>query len=547
MRVIILFIACFSLFNTSCKAQLPQGKKAFSRQDTLRGNVTPERAWWDAVKYDISITPDFAQKAIRGINILSFKALKPGKRMQIDMQVPMKITDIIYQRQSLPLTREGNVYYADFPHPLPQEEILSLQIHFEGAPRIAVNPPWDGGWIWAKDKEGNPWVSAACQGLGASSWYPCKDHQGDEPDSAVITLIVPDTLIGISNGRLRDKQKQPAGLTAYTWAVTNPINNYAIVPYIGKYAHWSEQYEGEKGKLDLDYWALEEDLDKARRQFKQVPEMLKCFEYWFGPYPFYEDGYKLVQAPYLGMEHQSAIAYGNEFKNGYLGRDLSGSGWGLKWDYIIVHESGHEWFGNNITTNDIADMWVHEGFTHYSEALFTECQSGKAAGNEYSIGTRKLISNDRPVIGAYGLNNRGSDDMYYKGGALVHMIRQLINDDEKFRALLRGLNSDFHYQTVDSRMIEDYISKKTGIDLSPFFDQYLRTVNIPTLEYQYSDKTLQYRWSNCVERFNMPLRIFSGGKLLWIYPTEKWKKTETEGDSFEADRNFYIQVKKINR
>ncbi|HRE51702.1 MAG TPA: M1 family metallopeptidase [Flavitalea sp.] len=547
MRVIILITACFSLCNASCKAQLPQGKKPFSRQDTLRGSITPERAWWDVIKYDISLTPDLARKTIKGTNILSFKALKSGKRMQIDLQVPMKITGIVYQRQPLPFTREGNVYYVDFPQPVPQEEISSLQINYEGAPREAVNPPWDGGWIWTKDRKGNPWISSACQVLGASSWYPCKDHQSDEPDSAVVTLIVPDTLVGISNGRLRNKQKQPGGLIAYTWAVTKPINNYAIVPYIGKYAHWAEQYEGEKGKLDLDYWALEEDLDKARRQFKQVPEMLKCFEYWFGPYPFYEDGYKLVQAPYLGMEHQTAIAYGNEFKNGYRGRDLSGSGWGMKWDYIIVHESGHEWFGNNITTNDIADMWVHEGITHYGEALFTECQSGKAAGSEYSISIRKLIANDRPLIGAYGVNNRGSDDIYYKGGTIIHMIRQLISDDEKFRALLRGLNADFYHQTVDSRRIEDYISEKAGIDLSRVFDQYLRTVNIPTLEYRYNDKTLQYRWSNCVPGFNMPLKIFSGGKPLWIYPTEKWKKMEMEDDGFKADRNFYIQVKKINR
>jgi aminopeptidase N len=308
---------------------------------------------------------------------------------------------------------------------LPKGTVGTLALGFKGNPRVAKNPPWDGGWIFKKDKQGRPWMSVACQGLGASVWYPCKDHQSDEPDNgAVLMMTVPDTLVAVGNGRLISKKSFKAGTLTWRWEVKNPINIYNLVPYIGKYVNWTETFNGEKGKLDCSYWVLDYELDRAKEQFKQAPQMLKCFEYWMGPYPFYEDSYKLVQSPHLGMEHQSAVAYGNEFMNGYLGHDLSRTGWGLKWDFIIVHESGHEWFANNITSKDLADMWIHEGFTNYSETLFTECQSGKTAGDEYNYGTRRGILNDVPVIPAYGVNKQGSGDMYpnpapcYKASAM---------------------------------------------------------------------------------------------------------------------------------
>lgn len=480
-------VAGISLFILvhSCAAQPPGGKKHFTRQDTLRGTITPERAWWDVLQYDISVQPDYQTKTIKGSSRITCKVTGPGTRMQIDLQQPMQAGSFTWNGQRIPAQRDGNVYYITFPQSLPAGSIQTINITFSGKPREAIRPPWDGGWIWSKDNQGRPWMSVACQGLGASVWYPCKDHQSDEPDNgATLTITVPDSLTGVGNGRLQHKQSNENGTTSYTWKVVNPINNYTIIPYIGKYITWHEDFAGEKGNLDCDYWVLDYNLNKAKQQFKQVPAMLQCFEYWFGPYPFYEDGYKLVEAPHLGMEHQSAVAYGNGFQNGYLGRDLSGSGWGSKWDFIIVHESGHEWFANNITTNDIADMWVHEAFTNYSESLFTTCQYGTEAGNAYCIGTRQLIQNDIPVVGPYNVNQEGSGDMYYKGGNLLHMIRQCINDDAAFRNILRGLNSTFYHKTVTGKEVEDYISKQSGIDFSKVFDQYLRTTQIPVLEYE---------------------------------------------------------------
>jgi aminopeptidase N len=426
--------------------------------------------------------------------------------------------------------------------------VYYLTVRFHGKPRIARRPPWDGGLIWKKDKEKRPWVTVACQGLGASVWYPCKDSQVDEPDSAEMHITVPDTLMCVGNGHYRGKINNNNGTATYDWAVVNPINNYCLIPYIGKYVNFSEVYKGEKGDLDMSYWVLDYNLEKAKTQFKDAGRMMKAFEYWFGPYPFYEDGYKLVDAPHLGMEHQSATAYGNGYLMGYYGKDLSGSGWGMKWDFIIVHESGHEWFANNITSKDIADMWIHESFTNYSETLFTDYYYGKEAGNDYVIGTRKNISNDIPIIGPYGVNQEGSGDMYYKGGNMLHMIRQVINDDEKFRSILRGLNKTFYHKTVTTAEIENYISKQSKKDFSKVFDQYLRTTQIPTLEYKIEGYKLSYRYDSCVAGFNMPLKIHFKTDQ-WIIPTEQWKSLEMypEGDlNFSVDRNFYIKTKKVD-
>jgi aminopeptidase N len=534
MRKILIIILL--ILNVSLSAQ-------FSKQDTLRGTITPERAWWDVVHYNITVEPDFNTRTIKGNNIITCRATADGKTMQLDMQQPMEITGLLCDQRQLKLRREGNVYHVEFPSQVKKGTLLKLTVSFSGKPREAVNPPWDGGWIWKKDRYGNPWMSAACQVLGASVWYPCKDHQSDEPDSALLSIIVPDTLIGVGNGRLRSQVKEQ-NKTQYTWAVTNPINSYNIIPSIGKYVNWTGTFEGEKGRLDLSYWVLKENEEKAKRQFQQVPPMLKCFEHWFGPYPFYEDGYKLVESPHLGMEHQSGIAYGNKFENGYLGKDLSGTGWGKKWDFIIIHESGHEWFANNITTKDVADMWVHEGFTNYSETLFTQCEYGKEAGDEYCRGLRKNIQNDVPLIGKYGVNKEGSVDMYYKGANLVHTIRQIINDDEKFRSILRGLNKDFYHQTVTSTQVENYITRLSGTDLSKVFDQYLRTTKIPVFEFKYSNNKLSYRWGNCIEGFNMPVRITTD-KEIWLSPTPEWKETTLDGGVFQLDPNFYVNSSKM--
>ncbi len=472
--------------------------------------------------------------------------------MQIDLQQPMQIDSIIFnEKQISTYKRDGNVYFIDFgsfkfnvAKTFAKKEkalpLYTIRIYFHGKPREAVNPPWDGGWIWSKDEKGRPWMTVACQGLGASVWYPCKDHQSDEPDlGATLQIKVPDTLIAVGNGRLIS---QSAGL--YTWKVEDPINNYNIVPYIGKYVNFTDTLMGEKGKLNLSYWVLDYNIDKAKKQFgRDVKPMIRAFEWWFGPYPFYEDDYKLVESSHLGMEHQSATAYGNHYRNGYLGMDLSGTGWGMKWDYIIVHESGHEWFANNITTKDIADMWVHEGSTMYSEALFIEYYWGKKAADEYVQGIRRNISNDKPLIGPYGVNQEGSGDMYNKGANMLHTIRQVINNDDLFRKILRGLNKEFYHKTVNSKDVENYITKESGKDLSKIFDQYLRTTMIPQLEYQSKGKTLNVRWTNTVPGFKMPVRLTNGD---WIYPTTSWTKINSKEKDFAVDKNFYITVKKAS-
>jgi aminopeptidase N len=524
-------------------------KPSFTHDDSLRGSLNPERSY-NVLKYDISFTPDYKQQSITGKNTITY--IDSGlQKMQIDLQVPLQIDSILQEGKTLGFLREGNVFHVAVNPGGKNKPCLScirqLTVYYHGNPQIAKHPPWDGGFVFSKDSLGRPWISVACEGTGASVWYPCKDWLGDEPDSgASLTIIVPDSLVAVGNGRLTRKMFAGKGLTAWVWTVSNPINNYDIIPYIGKYVNWRKTYYGQKGNLDCSFWVLDYDLLKARRHFTGVDSMLSCFEYWFGPYPFYEDGYKLVQSPYLGMEHQSNIAYGNEFRQGYLGKDLSGTGWGLKWDFIIVHESGHEWFGNNITCKDIADEWIHESFTNYSETLYTEFFFGKNAGNDYCIGTRKAILNLVPIIQYYGVNHEpeGTDE-YYKGGNMIHTIRQVIQNDELFRRVMRGLNQHFYHKTVSAEDIQDYINKSSGIDFTPVFNQYLRSKNVPVFEYRFAEKSLLYHWTNCNSDFNMPLRVDVNGER-WLKPTAEWKKEKLPKNTnpvLQVDKNFYVNYR----
>jgi aminopeptidase N len=533
----------------SSNAQPLNQKIKFTEQDTLRGSVGAERNWWDVTHYQISVTPDYNNKFIAGQNTISFKVTQggSGKKMQVDLQEPMNIDSVIYKGKKLTVTRNGNAFSIDFSKVnFIAKSIEKLTVYYSGYPRIAKRAPWDGGWMFVKDEQGRPWMTVACQGLGASVWYPCKDYQGDEPnEGATVKITVPDSLVGVANGRLIKEQVETKGTKSYTWKVVSPINNYNIVPYIGKYVHWSDTLQGEKKTpLTLDYWVLDYDQEKAKVQFgRDVKKMLRAFEYWFGPYPFYEDGYKLVESPHLGMEHQSAVAYGNKFRNGYNGGDLSGSGWGKDWDYIIVHESGHEWFANNITSNDIADMWIHEGFTMYSESLFIDYYHGPQAASEYVQGVRFKIRNDKPIIGYYGVNQEGSGDMYNKGAGLLQNIRSIINNDSVFRSILRGLNKDFYHKTVDTKDVENYISNKSGIDFSKIFDQYLRTTKIPNLEYTIAGNVIKYRFSNCNDNFSMPI-YFGKDRKLTIHPTTSWQEATLPQNLSvsDIDKNAYIKL-----
>lgn len=524
------------------------GQEKFTRADTLRGSITPERAWFDVLYYDLKVTVNPAEKSIEGSNTITYKILKPNSVMQIDLQPPMKIDKIVQGEKEISFTSEGSAHFLDLQKKQISGNEEKLTIYFSGKPTVARRPPWDGGFTWEKDSNGKDFVATSNEGIGSSVWWPLKDHPTDEPDNGItLAVTAPKDLMDVGNGRLKEVIENKNTKT-WVWQVVNPINAYGVNINIGDYVHWSEIFEGEKGTLDMDYYVLRENEAKAKEQFKQAPMMMKAFEHWFGPYPFYEDGYKLVEVPYLGMEHQSSVTYGNKFENGYLGRDLSETGWGLKFDFIIIHESGHEWFANNITNSDVADMWIHEGFTNYSENLYLDYYFGKKASAEYVIGTRKKIMNSRPVIGQYNVNNSGSSDMYYKGGNMLHMIRQLVNDDEKWRQVLRGLNKDFYHQTVSSKQIETYIIEKTGLDLASFFEQYLRTVKIPKLEYKTSGNRLNYKYVDIVENFKMPLVALVNGKEVWIEPNANWQTKDFPAtiNSFEIKPDFYVLSQKVD-
>jgi aminopeptidase N len=526
---------------------VPPAPPVFTHADTLRGSITPERAWWDATFYDLHVRVNPADSSISGYNSITYRISRKAREMQIDLQLPLVVDSMVQDGAKLTARRDSNAFFVRLVAPQPVGSTKKISVYYHGRPVVAVRPPWDGGFVWARDSLTRPWIVTANEGTGASVWWPNKDIYSDEPDSQRVAITIPDSLLEVSNGRLRSTTRNSDGTTTYEWFVVNPINNYDVAVNAGHYAHFSDAYDGEKGKLTLDFWPLDYHVDTARKQFAQVKPMLQCFESWFGPFPWYEDGYKLVETPHLGMEHQSAVAYGNHYKNGYLGRDRSATGHGLLWDFIIVHESAHEWFGNSITMKDAADMWIHESFATYAEGLFTECTQGKKAGAEYTIGQRKLIRNDEPIIGAYGVNHEGSGDMYDKGANMLLTIRQLVDDDARWRGILRGLGKTFWHQTVSTKQIEGYMSTQSGLDLSKVFDEYLRTTKIPILEYKLQGSQLSYRWANVVPGFAMPVKVTtSPGRLGWIRPTESWKTTTVKLDrpeDFHVDENFYVDVK----
>ncbi len=537
-------IAVVALFFLTLSSSYSQ---EFTRQDELRGSITPERAWWDLQHYDLSVEVFPKTKSIVGKNTIRYIVLEKERVMQIDLQAPMKIDKVVQNGKEFSFSSKGSAHFIKLKKQVVGSE-QQLTIYFSGSPREAIRPPWDGGFSWEKDSNGKPFIATSNQGIGASIWWPNKDHPADEPDKGVDLIITaPADLLAVGNGRL--KETIDNGTTkSWHWQVLNPINNYGVNINIGDYVNFGEIHEGINGNLDMEYWVLKDNLEKAREQFVQAPMMMKAFEYWFGPYPFYEDSFKLVEVPYLGMEHQSSVTYGNQYQNGYLGRDLSNTGWGLRFDFIIIHEAGHEWFANNITNKDVADMWLHEGFTAYSENLYLNYHFSEVASSEYVIGTRRSIQNDIPIIGTYGVNKRGSNDMYYKGANILHTLRQLLEDDKKWQSILKGLNKEFYHQTVSSKQVEDYMSAQSGIDLTEFWEQYLRTVQIPKLEYKIDDNKITFRYINIVSGFDMPVIMNVDGAGQWIFPTSEWKTKEFSKKIKKATvkADFYIESERVN-
>lgn len=528
----------------------PLAAQTFTRADTLRGSDGPHRAWWDVTYYDLQVRIDPADSTIAGTNGITYDVVAPGTdRLQIDLQPPLRLDSVILEGRPLPLEHQGNAHFVRLPKPQAEGERHTVVAHFSGRPTIAARPPWDGGFIWAKQSDRRPWVATANQGLGASVWWPNKDFQGEEPDSQRIAMTVPDGLMDVSNGRLRSTVDNGDGTSTWDWFVASPINNYAVAVNVASFAHWQETYHGLDGPLTLDFYPLAENEAEARGQWWQTRPMMRCFEEWFGPYPWYQDGFKMIESPHLGMEHQSAVAYGNGYQNGYQGTDLSGTGQGNDWDFIIVHEAAHEWWGNNVTARDIADMWVHESFANYAENLYVECLRGSAAaGAEYVIGTRDRVQNDGPVVGVYGVHHTGSGDMYYKGGNMLHTIRQLVGDDARWKAVLRGINRDFRHQIVSGQQIEDYIAEHTALRLDRVFEQYLRATTIPLLEWGISGTELSFRWSDAVPGFDMPVPAeLDGGAVLTLPATEEWQTISVPPGTtrIAVDPDYYVTSREV--
>lgn len=536
-----------------------QQNTRYTHADSLRGTLSSLRSCYDVLSYNLAVDIDPSQKKISGSNEIKFKAITDFSVMQLDLFANLNIEGVDFKSEQLSFKRDGNAFFVQFPDVLKRDSCYTLVVRYSGIPLPAKNAPWDGGFSWSKDSKGNDWIAVSCQGTGASCWWPCKDHQSDEPEQQWITVTVPEGYTDVSNGRLLSEEKMPDGKSRFHWYVSSPINNYDVTLNIARYSHFSDVYTSSEysDPLTLDYYVLPEHVSAAKKQFQQVKPMMDCYYHYFGEYPFVKDGYKLVETPYLGMEHQSAVAYGNQFMNGYLGMDLSGSG--AKFDYIIIHESAHEWWGNSITSNDIADMWIHEGFASYSEALYMECTAGKSAYLKYINGLKAGIRNDKPVIGPRGVNKEGSDDMYPKGALLLHTLRSVINDDSLFFSILKGIQQKYKWKTVDSGEIEQYFSSVSGLDLTPVFDQYLRKTEVPTLQMELrhvgNDLDLSYRWQADKEvypDFSMPLRIpDADNKDVLILPEFKWQHTTLHNMDEKKLRVltdlFYIYVKITNK
>jgi len=538
---ILLIISLFLSFQVS--AQLFSSKQKFTRADSLRGSLRPERTAFDMLKYDLNIQIKPKEKSIQGYNSITFKVLDNQQILQLDLFENMKIDSIVYQDKNLEFKREYNAVFIDFKKELQSGKTETIDVYYHGSPIIARNPPWDGGFVFTYDGNGKTWIAVAVQGTGASLWFPNKDHLSDEPDEVDIRITVPKDLVAVSNGRLVEEIALNESLKTYHWQVTYPINNYNITLNIGDYVHFSDQFQD----LDLEYYVMRDNLEKAKTHFEQVKSMMDCFYDKLGPYPFERDSFKLIETPYLGMEHQSAVAYGNQYVNGYLGSDLSNTGYGLKFDFIIVHESGHEWFGNSISVKDVADLWIHEGFTTYTEAIFVECEYGKEAALDYIFGQRNGIQNSRPIIGEYGVNHEGSSDMYAKGSNIINTLRSLVEDDELWWKTLKDFTSEFAYKTTTTTEVVDFFSQALDKDLTAFFNQYLNYKDIPKLVFKKNEKTnkLEYKWDVAVDDFDMPIEMKVDEKSRWLFPKATiWKTLEIKpGQTVDIDKKrFYIDV-----
>ena len=547
------FIFLLSISCLQGLAQLMDGQPAvFTQKDSLRGTLSQFRNCYDVTYYHLAVKINIEAKTIQGSNSISFKCLSDFQQLQIDLFENLNIDQILFQGKALTFKRVYNAVFVKFPNTLLKGQEEKITVFYSGAPTIAKKAPWDGGFVFSKDENGEPWVAVACQGFGASCWWPNKDHQSDEPDSMLISITCPDPLLNISNGRLRSVIKQSDGYSQYNWFVANPINNYDVTFNIGNYVHFADTYVSpiKNQSLTLDYWVLKSNEAKAKKQFEQVKPMLAIFENRFGPYAFYEDGYKLVESPYLGMEHQSCVAYGNGYKNGYRGFDLSGSGEGKKFDYIIIHESAHEWWGNSLTSYDIADMWIHEGFGQYAEAVYLEDLYGKASADKYLNGLKRGVDNKETIVGPYGVNQEGAGDMYSKGALFLNTLRSVIHNDTIWWDIVKSLQQKYARKNISTLDVLTFMNEKSKMDLTAIFHQYLNVASLAKLNVQLktseSGLNVSYSWDCETKDFDMPITIFVKGKAVIIYPKTKeqnlfYANTNSKDLVFD-ETGYYFQL-----
>lgn len=537
MKKLIILTLLFSLFQSNAQN--------FTRRDSLQGGMRFERSCYDVQRYDLNIKINPEERNIVGYNEVTFDVLQDTKKIQLDLFENMNVDSIVFNKQKLTYNRDNDAVFINFSSTLAQNSSQKLRFYYSGKPLVAKNAPWDGGFVFKKDKSGKDFIAVAVQGTGASLWYPVKDSQTDEPDKgATIKVAVPNGLMNVSNGRFKGQEDIGNGYTRWDWEVINPINTYSITVNIADYVHIHDNLYG----LDLDYYVLRENEKIAKVHFEaDVKPMMNCFQEKFGQYPFYEDGYKLVETPYLGMEHQSAVAYGNQYKKGYMGRDLSGTGIGLSFDFITIHETGHEWFGNSITSKDIADMWIHEAFTTYSESVFVECTKGYDEAQKYINGQSKNVQNDKPVLGFYGVNKEGSGDMYYKGALMLNTLRHITNNDSKWWSMLLKYSNTYKKKIIDTKTVIDFFSEEIGHDMTSFFNQYLKHTTIPILVLKKHKNSFKYKWETDEPNFEYPVELEINGQRKRLLVTNEYQYAPMPVLSIEKEikvrtDKYYIKV-----
>ncbi|MBR9998177.1 MAG: M1 family metallopeptidase [Cyclobacteriaceae bacterium] len=495
--------------------------KTYSGRDSLRGSLGEFRTVFDVKHYDLHVAVDIRSRSISGWNDILLEAVRPFETIQLDLFENMILDSILYTGRRLVYTREADAFFIHFPESIKQHDTLTISVFYHGEPLVSDNPPWNGGFVWEKDSLGRNWIGVTCEGTGASLWWPNKDHLSDEPDSMHITIRGPDSLLAVSNGSLIREKSFPGGMKEWTWKVSYPINNYNATLNMAHYFHFRKTYQNADGKhLPLDYYVLDYHAASAPEHFEQVKGMLECFEHYLGEFPFWNDGYALVETPYWGMEHQSCISYGNDYVNNEYG-----------FDYIIIHESAHEYWGNSVSTKDHAELWIHESFATYMESLYVEYFQGKEKAQQYLNDQRKMIYNLRPILGPLHVNyDEWNDaDMYYKGSWMLHSIRNTVNNDSLWFTMLKAIYHEFKYQTVSTEDMIGFMDGMTSYDLNPIFRQFLTTTEIPVLDVKVragkKGVRLSYRWNNVLREFNMPvvLKLYQDQELT-LYPTTKRQK-----------------------